>query len=273
VSVGLALPRHQVLGVEVQAIDIPTLFDLTHEAIRTSDKFIVANHNLHSIYLYHHDEKMRRYYHGARYIYVDGAPIVYLARVLGYPYEIRHRITSIDWIRPMLARGVGLGWRTFLLGGRPGVADKAADILTREVPGAMIATAHGFFDPTPGSREAEAVLEQIAHFRPHLLWLGMGMPRQEHWIADHFDRVQANVVFNLGGFMDLLTGDLPTPPRWVGRVNLEWLFRLATRPSRVWRRYLLEPWALAPLLAHDLSARVRRRGTSTDSSRAREEHS
>jgi N-acetylglucosaminyldiphosphoundecaprenol N-acetyl-beta-D-mannosaminyltransferase len=85
----------------------------------------------------------------------------------------------------------------------------------------------------------------------------MGMPRQEHWIADNFDRLEANVTFNLGGFMELLTGELPTPPQWVGRLNLEWLFRLATRPRRVWRRYLVEPWALTPYLMRDLTSRMR----------------
>jgi N-acetylglucosaminyldiphosphoundecaprenol N-acetyl-beta-D-mannosaminyltransferase len=250
------LPRHRILGVEVQAIDIPTLLDLTEEAIRAGDKCIIGNHNLHSVYLYHHDEKMRRFYSRARHVFVDGTPIVYLARLLGLPFGYQHRITSIHWIRPMLVRGVGQGWRTFLLGGRPKTVAGAAEVLRREVPGVQIEVADGYFDPTPGSPEAEALLDRIASYRPHLVCVGMGMPRQEHWIADHFDRLQTNVVFNLGGFMELLTGELPTPPQWVGQVNLEWLYRLATRPRRVWRRYLVEPWFLTPYLIRDLTARV-----------------
>jgi N-acetylglucosaminyldiphosphoundecaprenol N-acetyl-beta-D-mannosaminyltransferase len=254
-----SLPRHQLLGVEVQAIDIPTLIELAGEAIGTGDKCIIANHNLHSVYLYHHDEKMRRFYHRARHIFVDGTPLVYLARLLGLPFRYQHRITSIHWIRPLLLRGVGQGWRTFLLGGRPDTVAGAAEVLTRDVPGVLLATAHGYFDPTPGSPDAEAVLNQIARYQPNVLCVGMGMPRQEHWIADHFDRIQANVVFNLGGFMELLTGELPTPPEWVGRANLEWLFRLGTRPRRVSRRYLVEPWALIPYLLQDVLVRMRRR--------------
>jgi len=83
----------------------------------------------------------------------------------------------------------------------------------------------------------------------------MGMPRQEHWIEDHLDRLTAKVILNLGGFMDLITGELPLPPRWLSRLGLEWLARLVSRPQQVWRRYLWEPWFLAPLLVRDLWSR------------------
>jgi len=80
----------------------------------------------------------------------------------------------------------------------------------------------------------------------------MGMPRQEHWILDHLDQLPPCVICNVGALMELIAGSLPTPPRWVGRIGLEWLYRLLTNPRRVWRRYLLEPWALLPWLIQDL---------------------
>ena len=86
----------------------------------------------------------------------------------------------------------------------------------------------------------------------------MGIPRQEHWIEDHLDRSEARVVLNLGGFMDLLTGELPMPPRWALRVRLERLVRLVSRPRRIWLRYLCEPWFLLPLLARDVRSRFTR---------------
>jgi bacterial polymer biosynthesis proteins, WecB/TagA/CpsF family len=251
------LPRYRILGVDVQAIDIPTLLDLVDATVQAGDRCIVGNHNLHSVYLHHHDVRMRDFYRRARYVFVDGTPIVYLARLLGLPFTYRHRITSIHWIRPLLTLGVQRGWRTLLLGGGPETVEGAARTLLHDVPGAQVATIHGYFDATPGSPESEAVLERIRRFRPHLVCVGMGMPRQEHWIADNFDRLEANVVFNLGGFMELLTGELPTPPQWVGRLNLEWVFRLLTRPRRVWRRYLVEPWSLTPYLMRDLRSRMR----------------
>jgi N-acetylglucosaminyldiphosphoundecaprenol N-acetyl-beta-D-mannosaminyltransferase len=255
----VTLPTYRMLGVGVNAIDVDTLFRLIEEAIATGGRHVIANHNLHSVYLHHYDARMRRFYQLANHVFVDGTPMIYLGRLLGHPLSYRHRITSIHWIRPLLARGVRAGWRTYLLGGKPGTASNAAGILAGEIPGAQIESDHGYFDPTPGHPQAEAVLQRIARYRPHILCLGMGMPRQEQWILDHYDRIEANVILNLGGFMELITGELPTPPRWVGRVNLEWLYRLATRPRRVWRRYLVEPWYLTPWLARDLVNRARGR--------------
>ncbi len=253
----LQLPDYKLLGVRVNAIDTPTLFSLIEESIRQGERSVIANHNLHSVYLYHHDLKMRQFYEQAKYVFVDGTPMIYLGGLLGFPLRYEHRITSIHWIRPLLAYGVLHGWRTFLLGGKPGTAERAAKILEDQIPGVQIATAHGYFDPRPGNPEAEEVLSRINRYRPHLLCLGMGMPRQEHWIVGHLPRIEANVIFNLGGFMELVTGELPLPPSWVGRANLEWAFRLVTRPKRVWRRYLVEPWSLLPLLFQDIGSRIR----------------
>jgi N-acetylglucosaminyldiphosphoundecaprenol N-acetyl-beta-D-mannosaminyltransferase len=241
--------------VQVDGLTPATLYDALREAVRSEDPVIIANHNLHSIYLYHHDPKMRRFYTRARYVFIDGMPLVWLGRLLGYPLRREHRMTSIDWLRPLLPEAVRRGWRLFLLGSRPGVAERAAGILRAEFPGLVVESGHGYFDLRPGSESGEAVIERVRAFRPDLLCLGMGMPRQEHWIEDHSGRVGAKVILNLGGFMDLLTGELPIPPRWISRLGLEWLIRLLSRPGRVWRRYLVEPWYLVPLLVRDLRSR------------------
>ncbi|HEY7636813.1 MAG TPA: WecB/TagA/CpsF family glycosyltransferase [Gemmatimonadales bacterium] len=253
-----SLPVYHLLGVPVNAINVELLFELVEDAIASGNRRVIANHNLHSVYLYHHDAKMRQYYSLASATYVDGTPMIQLGRLLGYPLRMEHRITAIQWIKPLLSHGIARGWRTFLLGGKPGTAARAADILRQEIPGLQIESSHGYFNPTPGHPEAEDLLAAIARYRPNILCLGMGMPRQEHWIADFFDRIDANLVFNLGGFMELLTGELPLPPRWVGPAGVEWLFRLVTRPRRVWRRYLVEPWALVPWLVRDLAGRPRK---------------
>lgn len=253
------VPSYTLLGVRVDALTTTTLYEAIREAVGSREPVIIANHNLHSIYLYHHDPKMRSFYARARYVFIDGMPLVWLGRLLGYPLRREHRMTSIDWLRPLLPEAVQRGWRLFLLGSRPGVAGRAAEILRAEFPGLIIESSHGYFDPRPGSESGEAIVRRVGAFQPDLLCLGMGMPRQEHWIEDHLGRVRAKVILNLGGFMDLLTGELPVPPRWISRLGLEWLVRLLSRPRRVWRRYLLEPWSLAPLLIRDL--RSRRQGT------------
>jgi len=252
------VPSYGLLGVRVDQMTTGTLYAAIAEAMGSEHRTIIGNHNLHSIYLYHRDAKMRSFYARTRYVFIDGMPLILIGRLLGYPLQRRHRMTSIDWLRPMLPTAVEQGWRMLLLGSRPGVADRAAAILRTEFPGLEVGGLHGYFDPSPGSESGEAVLAKVRAYRPDILCLGMGMPRQEHWIEDHLDRLEAKVILNLGGFMDLLTGELPLPPRWVSRLGLEWLVRLFSRPRRVWRRYLLEPWFLLPHFARDLwSRRVR----------------
>jgi N-acetylglucosaminyldiphosphoundecaprenol N-acetyl-beta-D-mannosaminyltransferase len=252
------VPGYDMLGVRVDGLTVATLYQVIAEAVEGPGPTVIGNHNLHSIYLYHRDPKMRRFYARARYVFIDGMPLILAGRLLGYPLHREHRMTSIDWLRPLLPTVVERGWRILLLGSRPGVAERAAAILRTEFPGLEIGSEHGYFDLRPGSKTGEEVLARVNGFKPDLLCLGLGMPRQEHWIEDHLDRLEAKVVLNLGGFMDLLTGELPLPPRWISQIGLEWLVRLISRPRHVWRRYLWEPWFLVPLMARDLRSRFTR---------------
>jgi N-acetylglucosaminyldiphosphoundecaprenol N-acetyl-beta-D-mannosaminyltransferase len=220
---------------------------------------MIANHNLHSIYLYHHCDAMRRYCDRADRIFIDGMALVLLARIVGIPLRREHRFTSVDWLEPLMRLAGANGWRVFLLGSRPGVAAAAGEALRRNVPSFEFDSASGFFDTAPESLENETVLARIDQFRPDILLVGMGMPRQERWILENRDRVSATVIMNLGAIFDYLAGEIPTPPRWMSRLGLEWLGRLIAEPRRLGRRYLVEPWSLLPLLARDL---VRRRGSA-----------
>ena len=96
------------------------------------------------------------------------------------------------------------------------------------------------------------MMAAIKEYRPHLLILGMGMPRQEHWLFDHLEQLPETAILNAGAAIDYVAGAVRTPPRWAGRFGLEWLFRLAAEPDRLWRRYLVEPWYILGLFLRDL---------------------
>lgn len=244
--------RAQMLGVKVEAWTIPTLHGFIAELIGHGSRGIISNHNLHSVYLYHRDPQMRAFYDRATAIHIDGMALVWVGKLLGYPLDRANRITYVDWVRPLMAEAQRHDWRVFYLGSRPGVATKAADILMEEFPGLQIATAHGYFDASRTSSENMAILEAIREYRPHFLLVGMGMPRQERWVLENLDHIESNVIFMAGACMDYVAGAIPTPPRWMGQLGLEWLYRLLSEPKRLWRRYLIEPWAIALLLAKDL---------------------
>jgi N-acetylglucosaminyldiphosphoundecaprenol N-acetyl-beta-D-mannosaminyltransferase len=249
--------RYAILGATVHGLTIGTLNELIGRAIETGSRWVIAHHNINSLVLCRRDATFREFYASAEFVHIDGMPLVWMARLLGHPLRREHRVTYVDWVPSLMAESARRGWRVFLLGGRPGVAARAAKGLERRNPGLATATAHGYFDVT--SREQnERVLETIDRCDPHILMIGMGMPRQEKWILRHRSRIAASVILPCGGAIDYAADSVPVPPRWSGSVGLEWAFRLCAEPSRLWKRYLLEPWPLVLPLAREVRQRYRR---------------
>jgi N-acetylglucosaminyldiphosphoundecaprenol N-acetyl-beta-D-mannosaminyltransferase len=244
--------RYRLLGVTVDAVTHDDLHQVMADAVAANRRVLIGNHNLHSIYLLHHDRHFRGMYDRAECVYVDGMPIIFLARALGLPLEQKHRTTFLDAFEDLVAEVARRNWRLFYLGSKPGVADRGAEILRQRFPGLQIATQHGYFDARPESTENRSVVNAINAFRPHLLMVGMGMPRQEHWTAENLDSLSANAIVTSGATMDYLAGEQAVPPRWAGPLGLYGLSRLMTDPGRLWKRYLIEPWYILGLFLRDL---------------------
>lgn len=135
------------------------------------------------------------------------------------------------------------------------MAEAARQRLAAAHPGCQIGVHHGYFDPDPASAENQAVLAAILDFGPDILLVGMGMPRQEAWILANRHAVPRGVMFSVGAAFDYEAGAQTAAPRWMGRLGLEWLFRLASQPRRLAFRYLVEPWFLLPAALEDLRAK------------------
>jgi len=231
---------------------MPEMNELVAQGIRERQKWLIANHNLHSVYLFHRHDRMREFYAHADFTYLDGMPLVALGRLYGYPLERDHRLTNADWTRPLMQLAAENGWRVFNVGSARDVAEKGAAELRKLFPKLQIEVSDGFFDATPGSAENEALIERINAYQPDLLMVGMGMPRQELWTLDNYARLQAHVILSSNGAaLDYIAGAVPTPPRWSGRIGMEWAFRLINEPRRLFSRYLIEPWYVLFLLLMD----------------------
>lgn len=247
------------LGISVQPKTLPELNSLVAAMIEEKEKCVIANHNLHSLYLFHKLPQFRRFYRKARWAHIDGMPLVALARLYGHAFNRSHRVTYADWVGPLMQTASENNWRVFYVGSRPSVAEAGAEILRERFPGLQLQTAHGYFDARPAGAENSRVLAAISAYKPNILMVGMGMPRQELWIQDNFDSLSADVILPAGAAMDYVAGAVATPPRWAGRVGLEWACRLAVEPRRLWRRYLIEPWSILRIMVRDLV--YRRLGT------------
>ncbi len=249
------LPVCSLLGIKVHALTMTELHTLIKDVVDNQKQCIIGHHNLHSLYTYHHEPEMREFYRKADYIHVDGMSLVFLARLLGLPLHKKHRVTYVDWVRPLMNEAARQGWRVFFLGSRPGVAARAARTLKKETPGLQLKTMHGYFDAAAQSSANRDVLQCVNMYKPHILMVGMGMPRQEGWVLNNAGNINANVILTVGACMDYVANALPTPPRWMGRLGLEWLFRLFSEPRRLWRRYLLEPWFILKLMVRGVGGK------------------
>jgi len=246
--------RVSLLGGEVDAVTPAELIAFAEDRVRAGGGAVIANHNLHSLYWLRREPEMAAFYRMADLIEIDSRPLIAWGRWLGRPIDARHRATYLDWRDAFWRAAQAGGWRVFHLGGAPGVAEQAAKALTQRWPGVEIGVRHGYFD-LDDPKEAAAVVETIRDWRPDVLFVGMGMPRQERWIARHRGALPPCVIFTVGAAFDYEAGATPTPPRWSGRIGLEWLFRFAAEPTRLFSRYFVEPWSLiGPALA-DLKGR------------------
>jgi N-acetylglucosaminyldiphosphoundecaprenol N-acetyl-beta-D-mannosaminyltransferase len=240
------------LGLTLQPKSMPEMNQLVEQGIRERQKWIIANLNLHSVYLFHRYPKLREFYSRADYTYVDGMPLVALGRLYGYPLQREHRVTNADWTVPLMQLAAEKGWRVFNVGSPRQVAEKCAAELRRLYPTLQLEVSDGYFDARADSAENEALIGRINAYRPDLLLVGMGMPRQEFWTQDNCARLDARVILSSNGAaFDHVAGAVPTPPRWTGRIGLEWLFRLVNEPRRLFTRYCVEPWYILLLLLLD----------------------
>ncbi len=149
------------------------------------------------------------------------------------------------------------GYRVYLLGAKPGVAEEAAAALERQAPGLVVAgTAHGYFP----AAETPSVLEAINNAKPDVVLVGMGVPVQELWIARNADRLEARMLWGVGGLFDFLSGRTRRGPKWLWNNGFEWLCRLIVEPGRLWRRYV---FGLAAFMLMVLRLRFQKRQTGS----------
>ncbi|HEY9219792.1 MAG TPA: WecB/TagA/CpsF family glycosyltransferase [Phenylobacterium sp.] len=247
--------RIRLLGVEVDLVTPGEMLGELDGFIAEGRCAVIANHNAHSLYLCRRQPELKAFFETADLIEIDSRPMIAWGRLLGLPVSPRHRCTYLDWRDEFWRLAKARGWRVFYLGGAPGVPERAAERLRAQWPGLKLGVHHGYFD-REGPANAE-VIATIQAFEPDIVLVGMGMPLQEAWIHANRSAFSRGVFFSLGAAFDYEAGVQHAAPRWLGRLGLEWLYRLATQPTRLAFRYLVEPWFLLPAMLDDLAARRR----------------
>jgi N-acetylglucosaminyldiphosphoundecaprenol N-acetyl-beta-D-mannosaminyltransferase len=207
-----------------------------HHVVVNVDKIVKADR----------DARVRDVVNGCDLVNIDGQPVVWAARLLGVP--IKERVAGIDLMMRLVAEADRRGHRLYFLGAREEVVASVVERVRRDYPGAPIAGwRNGYF----GEAEEPEVAREIARSRPDILFVAMTSPKKELFLARWKDSIQAPFVMGVGGSFDVVAGVVRRAPRWMQRAGLEWFFRLAQEPRRMWRRYLIEDTRFLWLVARE----------------------
>jgi N-acetylglucosaminyldiphosphoundecaprenol N-acetyl-beta-D-mannosaminyltransferase len=214
-------------------------------------KSFIIDANVHGLNLAWQLPWFADFYRRADLVYVDGAGVVLGARLLGLKLPPRLTMADLGW---QAAAHCDLkGHSVYLLGSPRGVAELAAARLQIASPGLQIAGVnHGFFHKE--GQENDAVIAAINRVQPDILMVGMGMPLEQRWILDNYNRLDARVFWTVGAGLQYWAGVIPRCPRWMRQCHLEWLYRLYLEPRRMAKRYL---WGNTVFLFRVLRERLR----------------
>ncbi|UCH78510.1 MAG: WecB/TagA/CpsF family glycosyltransferase [Candidatus Coatesbacteria bacterium] len=233
----LGFPRHPIMNAAVDDVTMAEALDLIDRFVAERTPRVIVTVNVDHLMLMRRDLAFREAYARADLITCDSTPLKWALAFLGTP--IRERVPGADLFPAVAERAARVGHRLFYLGAAPGVAERAAETLRRRHPGLQVV---GTYSPPVMAWEElgrdEETLRRVEEARPDILFAAFGAPKQELWLDAVRDRLRVPVGIGVGGAFDFAAGETKRAPRWMQRAGLEWSFRLAQEPGRLWRRYL-----------------------------------
>jgi exopolysaccharide biosynthesis WecB/TagA/CpsF family protein len=243
-------PLLGVLGVSLANTTMEEAVGWLIGRARTGRRTFVAFANPDCINIAQRHPAYRRVLRTADRVFADGIGIRLAARVLGP--RLADNVNGTDMFPELCAQAARSGCRLFLLGARPGLAARVADVMRERCPALeVVGTEHGYFDPA----ETGAVISRINASGADILLVAMGAPNQELWLTRHAAALRPPVLMGVGGLFDYYSGRIPRAPGWLRELGLEWTWRIYCEPGRLWRRYVVgNPVFLARVLGQRMSA-------------------
>jgi N-acetylglucosaminyldiphosphoundecaprenol N-acetyl-beta-D-mannosaminyltransferase len=229
--------RVDVLGIQVSVTDMDDTVETFDRWISAGERHLVCVSDMNALLHARSDEQLTAVYNRSGLTLADGMPLVWAGRRAGF--DKMSRVCGPDLLERVMAEAAARGWSQYFYGGADGVAEQLRDTFVRRHPRLRVAGVCS--PPYRALTEAEdaAIVDRINEAGPDIVWVGLGAPKQERWMAEHRDRLDAAILIGVGAAFDFHTGRLDRAPAWMQRSGLEWSYRLAKEPRRLWRRYLL----------------------------------
>ena len=225
-----------ILGVPISAIDLDCATQLIHAALEKKSRGYICPTSVHGIIEAQDDPAYLEILKGAFLCTPDGMPLVWAGRFFHGRQSI-DRVYGPDLLWEIFRTTENLPLRHFLYGGGVGVAQRLAERLEAHFPGSTIAGIHTPpFRPLTAAEETE-LQKLLENTKPDIIWVGLGTPKQEAFMATHFEKGPATLMIGIGAAFDLHAGLIQQAPTWLQRHGLEWFYRLTREPARLWPRY------------------------------------
>ena len=235
-----------LFGVPIDNLTLEETVDRVESMIREGGTHQHVVVNVDKIVKLQRDPKLRDAILSCDLINADGQPIVWASRLLQNP--LKERVTGVDLFDSLIARCGEKGYRPYLLGARPEIVERVAQVLKKRHPSLTIAGyRNGYWQPS----EEAAMVQEIKRTRPEMLFVAMGSPKKELFLNKWKAELQTPFVMGVGGTFDVVAGLVKRAPHWMQRCGLEWFFRLIQEPRRMWRRYLVEDMAFFGLVVRE----------------------
>lgn len=248
------LPRVNVLGIGISAITMRQALDQVAAWIKRGAREYVCVCNVHTIMECQHNDTVRSAVNRAGLATPDGMPLVWLSR-----RKSRTKVSRVygpDLMLALCELSIARGYSHYFYGGAQGVPERLAERLRQRFPGLRVA---GTYSPPFRALTAEEdahLVTQLNQAAPDIIWVGLGTPKQDLWLAAHRNQLNAPVLIAVGAAFDFHAGRVSQAPRWMQGAGLEWLFRLIQEPRRLWYRYLVyNPLFVMLVLAQALGIR------------------
>jgi len=238
-------PRDRVVlfGVPIDNLSLEETLDRIEEMVRDGGTHQHVVVNVDKIVKLQADDELRQAILSCDLINADGQPIVWASLFLQQP--LKERVTGVDLFGGLVERCAQRGYRPYFLGARQEVVGSVVEILKAKHPRLQIAGwRNGYWKP----EEESAVVDDIRRTKPEILFVAMSSPKKELFLAAWKQELRVPFVMGVGGTFDVVAGRVRRAPRWMQKCGLEWLFRLAQEPRRMWRRYLVEDMAFFRLV-------------------------
>ena len=228
------IPKCNIMGVDIAAINMPWLVEFTKKHIKELSGNYLCVSNVHTTVMSYDNPKYCTVQNGGIMAIPDGGPLSSVGRRRGF--EQMERTTGPDYLKEILKISEKEGYRHFFYGSTEETLEKLQKHLKENYPGVQVA---GMYSPpfrALSREEDQEIVRMVNESQADFVWIGLGAPKQECWMAEHQGTIEGFMV-GVGAAFDYLAGNISRAPMWMQKTNLEWLYRLIQEPKRLFKRY------------------------------------